>query len=292
MRGIIFAGCSFTWGEGLELYSEYPTIRYSFYKQEHKGYYFPEAVMYQKPGHVRFIEANRFSRKVAQHFNTFDLVHPKNGGSLSTMRKFIASSLLEYEGDIEYIVLQFTEVLRDVYIHDNCINDCCDISVREILNDRVSYECKELSLNDYSKYKSYELYNKFFSGKTPLEIDMEYSIKELVKTLRYLKNITETTDIKVKLLGSWTNDNQKYENLKNVDLELYQFYKQNLVPIETKKRTHETIFTAYNSEPEYRIATDLPWSNNDHPSLEFHNVLTKSIIKNIENDTEIKNNYI
>lgn len=291
MRGIIFAGCSFTWGEGLELYSNYPTIRYDYYKQEHKGYYFPEAVMYQKPGHVRYIEANRFARKVAQHFNTFDLVYPKNGGSLSTMRKFISSSLLEYEGDIEYIVLQFTEILRDVYIHDNCLESCCNISVREILNDRVSYECKELSLDEYKKYKSYELYNQYFGDKTPLDIDMEYSTKELVKTLKFLWNI-EQTGVKIKLLGTWTNDIQKYESIKETHSELYNFYKQNLIPIVTPTNTYETIFSAYNSKPEYRIATDLPWSNNDHPSLKFHNVVTDSIIKSIENDTKIKNNYI
>lgn len=291
MRGIIFAGCSFTWGEALELYSEYSTIRYDYYKQEHKGYFFPEAVMYQKPGHVRFIESNRFARKVAQHFNTFDLVHPKNGGSLATMRKFISSSLLEYEGDIEYIVLQFTEILRDVYIHDKCLKDCCSISVREILNDRVSYECKELSLDEYKKYKSYELYNQYFGSKTPIDIDNEYSTNELLKTLTFLKEI-ENSGIKIKLLGTWTSDIQKYENLKNIDLNLYNFYNKNLVEIHTKNRTHQTIFSAYNSEPEYRIATDLPWSNNDHPSLKFHNIVANSIIKSIENDIKIKNNYI
>lgn len=291
MKGIIFAGCSFTWGEALELYSNYPTIRYEYYKQEHKGYFFPEAVMYQKPGHVKFIESNRFARKVAQHFNTFDLVHPKNGGSLSTMRKFISSSLLEYEGDIEYIVLQFTEILRDVYIHDKCLDTCCNISVREILNDRVSYECKELSLDEYKKYKSYELYNQYFGDKTPLDIDNEYSTSELIKTLKFLKEI-ETTGIKIKLLGTWTSDIQKYENLKNIDLELYNFYKENLVKIQTPNNIYETIFSAYNSNSEYRIATDLPWSNNDHPSLKFHNILTDSLIKSIENDIKIKNNYI
>lgn len=291
MKGIIFAGCSFTWGEALELYSDYPTIRYDYYKQEHKGYFFPEAVMYQKPGHIRFIESNRFARKVAQHFNTFDLVHPKNGGSLNTMRKFISSSLLEYEGDIEYVVLQFTEILRDVYIHDKCLDTCCSISVREILNDRVSYECNELSLDEYSKYKSYELYNQYFGDKTPLDIDNEYSTKELIKTLKFLKDIYDS-GIKIKLLGTWTSDIQKYENLKNVDLELYNFYKQNLITINSDGREYETIFSAYNSNPQYRISTDLPWSNNDHPSLKFHNLLTKSIIKNIENDNKIKNNYI
>lgn len=291
MKGIIFAGCSFTWGEALELYSNYPSIRYDYYKQEHKGYYFPEAVMYQKPGHVKYIESNRFARKVAQHFNTFDLVHPKNGGSLTTMRKFISSSLLEYEDDIEYIVLQFTEILRDVYIHDSCSKSCCSISVREILNDRISYECGEINLNDYKKYKSYELYNQYFENKTPLDIDKEYSTRELLKTLKFLWNL-QRTGIKIKLLGSWTNDIQKYENLKDIDLTLYNFYKENLVPIQTKNRTYETIFSAYNSESEYRIATDLPWSNNDHPSLSFHNVIADSIIKNIENDTKIKNNYI
>ena len=291
MRGIIFAGCSFTWGEALELYSDYPTIRYDYYKQEHKGYFFPEAVMYQKPGHIKFIESNRFARKVSQHFNTFDLVHPKNGGSLSTMRKFIASSLLEYEGDIEYVVLQFTEILRDVYIHDKCLNSCCNISVREILNDRVSYECKELELEEYKKYKSYELYNKYFGDKTPLDIDNEYSTKELIKTLTFLKDIDES-GIKVKLLGTWTSDIQKYENLKNIDLNLYNFYKESLIPIYSDDREYETIFSAYNSNPEYKIATDLPWSNNDHPSLKFHNLLTQSIIKSIENDSKIKKNYI
>jgi hypothetical protein len=287
MKGIIFAGCSFTWGEALELYSEYPTIRYDYYKQEHKGYYFPEAVMYQKPGHVKFIESNRFARKVAQHFNTFDLVYPKNGGSLTTMRKFISSSLLEYEGDIEYIVLQFTEILRDVYIHDKCTNDCCSISVREILNDRISYECNELSLDEYKKYKSYELYNRYFNGKTPIDIDNEYSITELIKTLKFLLDI-QKTGIKIKLLGTWTNDIQKYENLKNIDLELYNFYKENLVSIESDGKEYETIFSVYNSKSEYRIATDLPWSNNDHPSLKFHNLISNSIIKNIENDIYIK----
>lgn len=291
MRGIIFAGCSFTWGEALELYSDYPTIRYDYYKQEHKGYFFPEAVMYQKPGHIKFIESNRFARKVSQHFNTFDLVHPKNGGSLSTMRKFIASSLLEYEGDIEYVVLQFTEILRDVYIHDKCLNSCCNISVREILNDRVSYECKELELEEYKKYKSYELYNKYFGDKTPLDIDNEYSTKELIKTLTFLKDIDES-GIKVKLLGTWTSDIQKYKNLKNIDLNLYNFYKESLIPIYSDDREYETIFSAYNSNPEYKIATDLPWSNNDHPSLKFHNLLTQSIIKSIENDSKIKKNYI
>jgi hypothetical protein len=287
MKGIIFAGCSFTWGEALELYSEYPTIRYDYYKQEHKGYYFPEAVMYQKPGHIKFIESNRFARKVAQHFNTFDLVYPKNGGSLTTMRKFISSSLLEYEGDIEYIVLQFTEILRDVYIHDKCTNDCCSISVREILNDRISYECNELSLDEYKKYKSYELYNRYFNGKTPIDIDNEYSITELIKTLKFLLDI-QKTGIKIKLLGTWTNDIQKYENLKNIDLELYNFYKENLVSIESDGKEYETIFSVYNSKSEYRIATDLPWSNNDHPSLKFHNLISNSIIKNIENDIYIK----
>jgi hypothetical protein len=181
--------------------------------------------------------------------------------------------------------------LRDVYIHDKCLNSCCNISVREILNDRVSYECKELSLDEYKKYKSYELYNEYFGDKTPLDIDNEYSTKELIKTLTFLKDIDDS-GIKIKLLGTWTSDIQKYENLKNIDLNLYNFYKESLIPIYSDGKEHETIFSAYNSKSEYRIATDLPWSNNDHPSLKFHNLLTESIIKSIENDSKIKKNYI
>lgn len=65
MKGIVFAGCSFTWGEGLELYSDLPTLNLESIKRY--GYHFPDSGYYMPKSHLKFIESNRFSRLVSHH---------------------------------------------------------------------------------------------------------------------------------------------------------------------------------------------------------------------------------
>ena len=63
VKGIIFAGCSFTWGQGLYYYSNLPTLKE------------PDPFCYDgnlvEQSHIKFMESVRFPRLVANHFKTF-----------------------------------------------------------------------------------------------------------------------------------------------------------------------------------------------------------------------------
>jgi hypothetical protein len=70
MKGMVFAGCSFTWGEGLHLYSDVCDISYT--KNQNFN------IHNIKESHKKCIETNRFARKVANHFDTWELCREKN----------------------------------------------------------------------------------------------------------------------------------------------------------------------------------------------------------------------
>jgi hypothetical protein len=121
MKGILFAGDSFTWGEGLHYYSELPNINWKEHGHDAKNY---------TPAHRNFIEANRFARKVANYFKTFDLVRFSNGGNNDEIFEFIDNIETEYQiryiiadqskhrmftyklKDFDYIVIQLTDIFR------------------------------------------------------------------------------------------------------------------------------------------------------------------------------------
>ena len=63
-KGIVFAGCSFTWGQGLYYYSKMETLKEPAPEQyEHK---------LVTDAHKRFMATLRFPRLVANHFKTFE----------------------------------------------------------------------------------------------------------------------------------------------------------------------------------------------------------------------------
>jgi len=52
MKGILFAGDSFTWGEGLQYYSHLPNIKWDATQHHIEDY---------TPAHVEFIKSKRFA---------------------------------------------------------------------------------------------------------------------------------------------------------------------------------------------------------------------------------------
>lgn len=73
VKGMIFAGCSFTWGQGLYYYSNLNTLA-----EPLPDHYDGNLVRH---AHTKFKESVRYPRLVANHFNTYEYVHPVNGGS-------------------------------------------------------------------------------------------------------------------------------------------------------------------------------------------------------------------
>lgn len=73
IKGMLFAGCSFTWGQGLYYYGYSPSLK------EPEPHRYDENLI--KEPHLSYMYSVRFPRLVSNHFNTFELVQPWNGGS-------------------------------------------------------------------------------------------------------------------------------------------------------------------------------------------------------------------
>lgn len=117
-KGIIFAGCSFTWGQGLYYYSNLSTL-----KEPEKWLYNYSLV---KRTHIEYMKSVRFPRLVANYFNTFELLHINNGGShqsiiswwnncfKSNYDKNHQINLIDYT-DISHLVFQCTQWHRNYF---------------------------------------------------------------------------------------------------------------------------------------------------------------------------------
>jgi len=85
-KGIAFAGCSFTWGQGLWYYSNLPSLR-----EQQLNCYDANLVDFTHRMHSATL---RFPRLVADHFKTWELVHNSNGGSLN--------KIIDYWGNVAF----------------------------------------------------------------------------------------------------------------------------------------------------------------------------------------------
>ncbi len=124
-KGLIFAGCSFTWGQGLNYYNNFPTnIELPLGKYDKTKL---------TSSQVKYIKKYRFPRLVANHFNTFEYVRWDNGGSnqdaidwfhvcltqianLDTPEANIINGIkpmrIDYS-EISYVIFQLTQLERD-----------------------------------------------------------------------------------------------------------------------------------------------------------------------------------
>ena len=163
MKGILFAGDSFTWGEGLHLYSDLPDIHYNEVSFNHCRY---------TPAHKDWINANRFSRRVANHFETFDLVRYHNGGNnneifdfIDNIEKVYADRYVDAQDsthrmfrykmiDFDYIVVQLTDMFRAKvqFIHNGIIKKCNIRSEDSIKETEFDKYLQEMHNNDIKKF--------------------------------------------------------------------------------------------------------------------------------------------
>ena len=74
MKGMLFGGCSYTWGQGLYFYSDLPDLYNPKNIHEFLGHKVTNA-------QIEFKNTIRYARLVSNHFNTFEIVKIDNGGS-------------------------------------------------------------------------------------------------------------------------------------------------------------------------------------------------------------------
>lgn len=122
-KGMIFGGCSFTWGQGLYYYSNLPTIKEPMPDQFD--------VKLVTEAHLRYMESVRYPRLVANHFNAWELVAPGNGGSnlsitrwwdglftnLNASNNLMPQKKFEFS-EVSHFIFQFTQYQRDNFIFE------------------------------------------------------------------------------------------------------------------------------------------------------------------------------
>jgi hypothetical protein len=142
MNGILFAGCSFTWGQGLYYYSDLKRI------PTMEEWSFDYSLM--TDALIDYKNTVRYPRLVANHFKTFEVCRDTNGGSDEDSLQFIKMAFdikdrkegsfdyltykrFKYE-DISYVIFQTTQpyrssfkfVYKDVYLLNFGFKlDCC-----------------------------------------------------------------------------------------------------------------------------------------------------------------------
>ena len=271
MKGLLFGGCSFTWGQGLYFYSDLPNL------------FYPKPYEYRADkltdAQLRFKDTLRFPRLVANHFNTFESFKISNGGSedetfdffhtifnfkdkLDT-NKHLSTERYDYK-DFDYIIIQLSQLFRNRFYFEIDGHECFT------------------NVSPNANYGDYKLLLKWMeiNNKTYDDWQRELSQSQylrLVKELRFY----EEKGIKIKLL-SWENDLIPY--IKNDE-----FLNERFIPLVYKDVTYDTIQEMQNNNKELYIEHDYEFFGENtpkdhHPSKMCHRVIANNIINSIEND--------
>lgn len=286
MKGILFAGDSFTWGEGLHYYSD---LHFDYNNQKFDLEYIGYDRNKITPAQIQFIKSKRFARKVANNFDTFELVQRNNGGMNFEIFKFIDEIKYSYKNeyveandnnvnlrqfhytleDFDYVVIQLTDMFReDIKYIDNGITKKFNISVIE-------------SINDFKKFLISNFNNNF---KTFIDFYLlEYSKFIEKKIIEY-----ETKGIKKCFILTWQNDIIPF-------IENNPFLNERFVTFKKDKKNYKSIWDlqSKNDRPQNMSITDDVHLikkgikiTNGHTSLTAHNLIAESIIKKIEENEQ------
>jgi hypothetical protein len=298
MKGLVFAGCSFTWGQGLYFYSDLNhTPKFDEWVYDYS--LMTDAL-------IKFKDTIRFPRLVANHFNTFDVCKATNGGSDVTSLMFLKKLFDKYEepandkiksspwlsqenyyfDDIEYVIFQMTQPYRSgfkfeykgkyYFVYPNPMFN--DVSIiHEEWKDGSEHFIENGIENIFFKW----LDENNYTIQDYLDLHMNHFNNEVKNYLGYL----EANGIKTKVLF-WVNDSSM---LFDDD-----FYKQRHILLEHEGKTYKTISDLQSSCKErFVIAYDkegfggkIPENalTDFHPSKYCHEVIAKNVINSISND--------
>lgn len=277
IKGMAFAGCSFTWGQNLWYYSNLPTV----IVQEYNSYN-PQYVSFS---HRAFAEANRYPRLVANHFKAFELCQPFNGGSNSTIldnwQKYVFDESSPEESyritsrfqrgpkyklsDIDTFVLQFTHWSRTDITFDLHGKTYGPMQRWALFSDNEPLFFEYLDQIGMSV-------DRYFRESKQHDICM---IKEFLLDL-------QKKGIRVYVL-CWPKDLVEH-------IEADKWLAERFIKIQYKDKEFTSIATLVDQHPEMCISGDTEYfevpPKDDHPSLKCHRVIADSIIRHIENENE------
>ena len=276
MRGLLFGGCSFTWGQGLYFYSDLPRQKYPLNEFTYRRNELSDA-------HIRYKDILRSPRLVANHFKTFEVVKRQNGGGEDETFEFFKTVFngnvgeridhfvddkFEYE-DIEYIIIQTSQIWRNKFY---------------FTVDGVE-EFAFISWNNPEHSQNWEKLSKWMIEN---DKSMEYVIESHLNTQyeRFVNEVKfyEDKGIKVRFL-CWETD--FYDLIKGDEYLMSKF-----IPLTYMSKTYNTIFDLHMENKHLKIKYDVKNfkgtpPDDHHPSMECHQVIAKNVIKKIESEINI-----
>jgi hypothetical protein len=257
MNGIVFAGDSFTWGQGLYYYSKLPNL-----KIPKTGHYIDT---YVTPSHRKFKDTKRFARLVANEFETFELVKVGNGGSDYESLEFI-DDIFKKDGykyeDISHVIFQTTQFMRSAFEME------------------IDGELNQLHFN-HSIMKMHNMHDFFIKwlneNNYTLDDYERLHIQQIFDKIKNKFKELELNGIKCKII-CWT--------LEYIDLiknDEYMF--DRFIPITYNNKNIDCFETFMEDYPEMMIKNDSYFKESvgdGHLSLNAHKIIANSIINNIK----------
>lgn len=276
-KAMIFAGCSFTWGQGLWFYSNLETL----INPENKWGYSPGIVNHS---HIKFMESNRFSRIVSDFMGSYDLVHYKNGGAndqivrywkrcLESSEEELIESFHPGEEDIvnpispeevSHIVFQLTQSTRDKFHY----------SVDgEIFNDPLQWNFAKEHPKNYQMFRRYLEVNELEMYK----VNENHKISSIEGVKEFLQ-MCESKGIK-SMIMTWPDEFLDY-------IRKDKWLSDRWIKIRYNEVEYESIQNLLDQNKHLQICEDvanfeIP-PNDCHPSLEVHKQIALSIINYIK----------
>ena len=276
VKGIIFAGCSFTWGQGLYYYSNLPTLA-----EPLPDHYDRQLV---KDSHIKFMESVRYPRIVANHFNTFEYVHPENGGS--------------NQGAVQWWRTAFMNKNRDAKVNN--------MSVPQIDYSEISHVVFQLTQWQRDNFKftqngqnfdipfhnthHYEVRDHFFNWLADQKISLGTWVQQYIEgglaNVKSLLQDVESQGIKTTLF-TWPHEYIPY-------IEKDPWLKERLMTLEYKGITYQSVedlmSTGTMQNKGYNPELTIKWDEESfeitpkdhHPSLKCHQVMAENVIRHIE----------
>ena len=298
MKGLVFAGCSFTWGQGLYFYSNLN------HTPKFDDWVYDYSLM--TDALIKFKDTIRYPRLVANHFNTFEVCKATNGGSDVTSLMFLKKLFDKYEepasdeirtaswlteenyyfDDIEYVIFQMTQPYRsgfkiiykgkDYWVYPNPPFNNVSM-IHETLEDGSQHPMENGVDDIFFKW----LDENNYTIQDYLDIHMNHFNNEVKNYLEHL----EENGVKTKVLF-WVNESSVVFD--------DDFYKKRHILLEHEGKTYKTISDLQNSCRErFVIAYDkvgfggeIPEKalNDSHPSKYCHEVIAKNVINSIIQD--------
>lgn len=272
MNGIVFCGCSFTWGQGLYYYSDLKTI------VEPPEFTFEWDLV--RDAHRRYMFANRWARLVANHFNTFEVVKNSNGGQESQSFEFLKNIFHEAKNafprpdnpfylresfdydEISYVILQTSVPIRNSFSF-------------EVDGKKYSHVLGDPNPKVRDLFLKYMQINNIADFDKLHDLLVQQQFNKIVEAFEYY----ESKGIKCRIL-CWQD--HYLDNIKENQWMLDRF-----IPLEHNGVSYNSIYQMGLKNEHLWIKSDYPYfganpPKDHHPSKECHRIVADAIIKKIE----------